>query len=192
MIATLSGRVADLGQDSAVIDIGGVGLQVFMPAPQLDALAVGEIVSLHTYLAVREDSLTLYGFADPEGKQYFSLLIGVNGIGPKLALTILSTINPETIRRAVQTEAVEVLNRVPGVGKKTAQKILFHLQDRIEIVDGLEPIAAMDDSDTEVLGALVALGYSVVEAQSALQSIPKDTPDDIEIRLRAALQYFST
>jgi len=192
MIATLSGRVADLDKDSAIIDVGGVGLQVYIPASQLDAVHIGEIVSLHTYLVVRQDSLTLYGFANAEGKQYFSLLIGVNGIGPRLALTILSTITPEIIRRAVLTEQGDILNRVPGIGKKTAQKIVFHLQDRIEAVDGLEPIAAMDNIDTEVLEALVALGYSVVEAQSALQSIPKDTPQDVETRLRAALQNFST
>jgi len=192
MIATLSGRVADLDKDSAIIDVGGVGLQVYIPASQLDAVHIGEIVSLHTYLVVRQDSLTLYGFANAEGKQYFSLLIGVNGIGPRLALTILSTITPEIIRRAVLTEQGDILNRVPGIGKKTAQKIIFHLQDRIEAVDGLEPIAAMDNIDTEVLEALVALGYSVVEAQSALQSIPKDTPQNVETRLRAALQYFTT
>jgi len=191
MIATLSGRVAELSQDSAIIEIGGVGLQVYIPVPQLEVIHIGEAVSLHTYLAVREDSLTLYGFANAEEKQYFSLLIGVNGIGPRLALTILSTITPEIIRRAVQTEQIDVLNRVPGIGKKTAQKILFHLQDRIEFIDGLDPIAAMDDTDTEVLEALVALGYSVVEAQTALQSIPKDTPKDVETRLRVALQNFS-
>ena len=89
------------------------------------------------------------------------------------------------------TEQTDVFHRVPGIGKKTAQKIIFYLQDRIESVDDLEPLAVMDDADTEVLEALVALGYSVVEAGAAVQSIPKDTPEDVEIRLRAALQNIS-
>ncbi|MBE9524080.1 MAG: Holliday junction branch migration protein RuvA [Chloroflexi bacterium] len=191
MIATISGRVADLGQDNATIDIGGVGLQIFIPAPQLDAMKTGEMVSLYTFLAVREDSLTLYGFGDAEGKKYFILLTAVNGIGPKLALTILSTLNPEAIRHAVLTEQTDVFHRVPGIGKKTAQKIIFYLQDRIGSIDDLEPLAVMNVADTEVMEALVALGYSVVEAGTALQSIPKDTPDDVETRLRVALQNLS-
>ncbi len=192
MIATISGRVAELSKDNATIEVGGIGLQIYIPWPQLDAMHIGEIVSLYTFLAVREDSLTLYGFADAEGKQYFSLLIGVNGVGPKLALTILSTLNPDVIRHAVINEQLETFQRVPGIGKKTAQKILFHLSDRIEAGDGLKSLTVMDDTDSEVLEALVALGYSVVEAGTALQSIPKGTPEDVEIRLRAALQYFTT
>ena len=191
MIATISGRVTEISQDSAIINVGGVGLQLFIPAPQLDAMNTGEIVSLYTYLAVREDSLTLYGFGDTEGKKYFSMLTAVNGIGPKLALTILSTLNPDAIRRAVLTEQTEIFHRVPGIGKKTAQKIIFYLQDRIESGDGLEPFAVMDDADNEVLEALVSLGYSVVEAGTALQSIPKETPKDVETRLRVALQNLS-
>jgi len=175
MIATISGRVSELSKDNATIEVGGIGLQIYIPWPQLDVMHIGEIVSLYTFLAVREDSLTLYGFADAEGKQYFSLLIGVNGVGPKLALTILSTLNPEVIRHAVINEQLETF-----------------LSDRIEAGDGLKSLTVMDDTDSEVLEALVALGYSVVEAGTALQSIPKGTPEDVEIRLRAALQNFTT
>ena len=95
------------------------------------------------------------------------------------------------IRRAVFSEQPEVFTRVPGIGKKGSQKILLHLQDRIKAADGLEPVAAIDDTDTQVLEALIALGYSVVEAQAALQTIPRDAPDDVETRIRLALQYFS-
>jgi Holliday junction DNA helicase RuvA len=191
MIASVNGRVADKGDAYAVIEVGGIGFQVFIPSPHIDELRVGETVFFHTYLVVREDSLTLYGFATAEEREFFTLLIGVSGIGPKIALATLSTLNPDAIRRAIFSEQPEIFTRVPGIGKKGAQKIALHLQDRIEAVDGLEPVAAMDDTDTQVLEALVALGYSVVEAQAALQTIPKDAPDDIETRIRLALQYFS-
>ena len=140
---------------------------------------------------MREDALTLYGFENRDEREIFVLLLQVNGVGPKLALTVLSTLSPDAVRRAIFHEQPEVFNRVPGVGKKTAQKILLQLQDRIPAVAGMEPMPAFSDVDTEVLSALTALGYSVVEAQAALQSIPRDTPQDIELRLRAALQYFS-
>jgi Holliday junction DNA helicase RuvA len=135
--------------------------------------------------------LALYGFETSDARELFTLLLSVDGIGPRLALAVLSTLNPETIRRAVFNEQAEVFNRVPGVGKKTAQKILLSLQDRITGVEGLAPLAAMSDADSEALSALIGLGYSVVEAQAALQSIPRDAPPDVETRLRLALQYFS-
>ena len=133
----------------------------------------------------------MYGFDSIEGREYFVLLLGVSGIGPRLAVTILSSLTPEAIRRAIVTDQSEVFQRVPGVGKKTAQKIVFSLQDKITKEDGFEPLAAMSEVDSEVLSALIALGYSVVEAQAALQSIPKDAPEDVEQRLRLALAYFS-
>jgi len=191
MIASLNGRVADKGVDFAIVEVGGVGLQVFVPNPFIDQMRVGEKVYLHTRLVVREDALTLYGFSTAEEREYFDLLIGVSGVGPRLALAILSTLSPDAIRRAVFSEQAEIFVRVPGIGKKSAQKILLHLQGRIKEVDGLAPVAAMDDIDTQVFEALVALGYSVVEAQAALQAIPRDAPDDVETRIRLALQYFS-
>ena len=191
MIASLNGRVADLSSDSIVVQVGGVGLQVFVPIQLREKLRVGENLQLYTYLAVREDALTLYGFSSMEEREFFTLLLGVSGIGPKLALASISTLNPDAIRRAVITEQAEVFTRIPGVGKKTSQRILIHLQDKVKSVDGFEPIAAMDDTDTQVFEALVALGYSVVEAQAALQNIPRETPDDVETRIRLALQYFS-
>lgn len=191
MIASLSGRVQEVNADNAVIEVGGVGLLVFVPAPVRDNLHQGETVFLNTHLVVREDALTLYGFDTREGRDFFILLLGVNGIGPKLALSVLSTLNPDAIRRAVFHEQDEVFARVPGVGKKTAQKILLHLQDRVPMAAGLEPVAAMSDVDAEVMNALVTLGYSIVEAQGALQSIPRDAPQEVETRLRLALQYFA-
>lgn len=191
MIASLSGRITDLTADSVVIEVGGIGIQVFVTHRFRDGLRVGEKVYLHTYLAVREDSLTLFGFETVEEKEFFVLLLGVNGVGTRLALAGISTLTPDAIRRAVFTEQADVFSRIPGIGKKTAQKMLLHLQDKIKAVDGFEPVAAMDDTDTQVLEALVVLGYSVVEAQAALQNIPKDAPEDVETRIRLALQYFS-
>jgi Holliday junction DNA helicase RuvA len=191
LIASLSGRVQDAGADFLVVEVGGIGIQVYVPAPIRDQTRIGENLFLHTQLIVREDSLTLYGFETREGREYFNMLLTVNGVGPRLALSILSTLHPDAIRRAVFHEQPEIFNRVPGVGKKTAQKILLQLQDKVTTDIGLEPVTAISDVDGEVLGALTALGYSVVEAQAALQSIPRDTPQDVEVRLRQALQYFS-
>lgn len=191
MISSINGRVAESNMDSLVVEVGGVGLAVFAPPDLCQRSEVGKVVSLQTYLVVRENELTLYGFSTREEREYFSLLLGVNGVGPRLALAVLSTLNPNAIRRAVFAEQPEVFNRVSGVGKTTAQKILLHLKNKIKDVDGLEAAAAMDDLDTEVIGALTALGYSIVEAQAALQSIPRDAPRDVEERLRLALAYFS-
>lgn len=192
MIATISGRILELYPDGVVIDVGGIGFLVNVPASVRDQARPGEAIFLHTYLVVREDALTLFGFDSREGREFFTLLLTVNGVGPRLALSILSTLTPDAIRRAVFHEQAEIFSRVPGVGKKTAQKILLQLQDRITPDIGLEPVAAMSDVDTEVIGALTSLGYSVVEAQAALQSISRDTPRDVENMLRAALQYFSS
>ncbi|GAB4579172.1 MAG: Holliday junction branch migration protein RuvA [Anaerolineales bacterium] len=191
MIATLHGKVAYKDKESLILELGGVGLQVHIPAPLRDRTAPGDSATLFTYLVVRETELTLYGFETREEKEFFELLLGVSGVGPKTALSVLSTLNPDAIRRAVFQEQPEVLARVPGLGKKTAQKVLLHLQDKIKAVDTLTPVAMMTDTDTEVLEALTTLGYSVIEAQAALQAIPRDAPQDVETRLRLALQYFS-
>jgi holliday junction DNA helicase RuvA len=191
MIASISGKVVHVEQGSVVVEVGGVGFLIHIPTPISDQLEPGEAIFLHTQLIVRQDALALYGFDSLEGREFFNLLLGVNGIGPRMALSMLSTLTPDAIRRAVFNEQADVFSLVPGVGKKTAQKILLSLQDRVSAVEGLAPIAAMSDVDSEVLTALTSLGYSVVEAQSALQSIPKDAPLDVESRLRIALQYFS-
>jgi Holliday junction DNA helicase RuvA len=118
------------------------------------------------------------------------MLLGVDGVGPKVALSVLSSMTLDAIQRAVFAEEADVLSRVPGVGRKTAQKMALHLKDKLKPTDALSRVASMSDTDGEVLAALTALGYSVIEAQTAIQSIPKDAPDDVEERLRIALQYF--
>ena len=191
MIAVLNGRVLETYPDSLIIGVGGVGLQVFVPGPLRDRLHPGDEIFLHTYLVVRQDALSLYGFETREERELYLLLLSVDGIGPKSALAVLSTLSPDAIRRAIFHEQPEVFTRVPGVGKKTAQKILLQLQDRIPAISGLETVLTISDVDSEVLGALTALGYSVVEAQAAIQVIPRDAPEDVETRLRLALQSLS-
>ncbi len=192
MIASLKGIIAAVENDSIVLEVGGVGFQVYVPAPVKDKLQVGDVIFLYTRLIIREENWSLCGFETKESREYFNLLMGVNGIGVRLAILILSALSPDSIRRAVFNEQADIFCRVPGIGRKTAQKILLYLQDRIPSTDTLAPIALMSDVDSEVLAALTTLGYSVVEAQAALQYIPHDTPQDIEMRLRQALQYFTS
>jgi Holliday junction DNA helicase RuvA len=146
---------------------------------------------LYTHLVVREDAWNLYGFETKADRDLFNLLLGTDGVGPRTALAVMSSVTMDVIQRAVFGEDADLLGRVPGVGKKTAQKIVLYLHDRLKPVDTLSAVAAMSDADSEVLAALTALGYSVVEAQTAIQSIPKDAPKDVEERLRLALQQFT-
>ena len=190
MIATLRGEIAQIEENALILEVGGVGLRVFVPAPVRTRAKVGEILLFYTHLVVREDALTLYGFESQAERELFNILLGVDGVGPKVALSVLSTMTIDSIQRAVFAEEADLLSRVPGVGKKTAQKMALHLKDKLKPMDALATVAAMTDKDSEVLAALTALGYSVVEAQSAIQSLPKDAPDDTEERLRLALQYF--
>jgi holliday junction DNA helicase RuvA len=192
MIASLNGEVSEISSDSLVIRLGGVGFRVYVPAPMRNRVHLGEIIDLHTYLVVREDALTLFGFENSEERDFFILLLGVNGIGPRTSLAVLSTLSPDAIRRAVSSEQSDIFSRVPGVGKKTAQKILLHLQGRIHIDSSMGTVASVNEVDAELIAALTGLGYSIVEAQTALQAIPKDSPEDLETRLRLALQFFST
>jgi len=191
MIATLRGEIIQVEEHAFIVEVGGVGLRVFVPAPLRAHLHVGEGISLYTHLVVREDALTLYGFESQSERELFSLLLGVDGVGPKVSLAVLSTLSLDSIQHAVMAEQSEVLGRVPGVGKKTAQKIVLYLHDRLKPSDVLTKLAALSDRDGEVLAALTALGYSVVEAQTAIQSLPKDAPAEVEERLRLALQYFT-
>ena len=190
MIATLRGEITQIEDNALTVEIGGVGLRVFVPAPLRGRMKVGEAVLLYTHLVVREDALTLYGFETQADRQLFDMLLGVDGVGPKVSLAVLSTLTVETVQRAVFTEESDILGRVPGVGKRTAQKIILYLHDKIKPSDALAQVAVMSDRDGEVLAALTALGYSVVEAQTAIQSLPKDAPGDVEERLRMALTYF--
>jgi len=190
MIASLRGEITQIEDNALIIEVGGVGLRVAVPKPLLSKFSTGEIVLLQTHLVVRENDLALYGFETSGDRQLFLTLLGVDGVGPKLALSVLSSMTLDAVQRAVFSEEPDLLSRVPGVGKKTAQKLQLFLKDRLKPASGLEKFASMSDTDSEVLAALTTLGYSVIEAQTALQSLPKDAPDEVEEKLRLALGYF--
>jgi Holliday junction DNA helicase RuvA len=191
MIASISGTLHGIRDQSVVVLVGGVGFEVFVPTNVFNTYAeIGQPIDLATRLVVREDSLTLFGFLLEEERQVFELLLGVSGIGPRLSLAVLSTLSLDVLASAVQRDEPEVIARVPGVGKKTAQKIVLELKGKLLLGDVPAELAAISDTDTEVIAALTSLGYSIVEAQAALQSIPRDTPDEIEERVRMALAYF--
>ena len=190
MIATLRGEISQKEEDALIVEVGGVGLRVHVPATLFQQMNVGESTFFYTHFVVREDAMSLYGFETQADRDIYVLLLGVNRVGPKLALAVLSSLSLDTIKRAVFNEEFELLNRVPGVGKKTAQGIILSLQGKLKPMDALEQVAAMTDTDGEVLAALTALGYSVIEAQTAIQAIPKDAPQEVEERLRLALGYF--
>jgi Holliday junction DNA helicase RuvA len=191
MIASVKGRVATVGRDYLVVDVGGVGLKVHVPASQLAQTNPGRPVELFTHLHVRETELALYGCASEEELALFELLLGVAGVGPRVALAILSKMPADSLRLAIAQEQVELLARVPGIGPKTAKKIVFHLKDKVQAEMGVTITPVLSEADAEVIAALTSLGYSVVEAQAAVQSLPRDEELGIEERVRLALMYLA-
>ncbi len=190
MIASLQGKVATTLNDHLIIVVGGIGYKVFVPHSVLENALDTEIL-LNTSLIVREDSLTLFGFSTTAERGFFETLLSITGVGPKLALAILSSLSMDSLRNAVVSDRPEILTRVPGIGKKTAQKILFELKDKLKTGLDDAPSVAFDDINTDVIDTLVALGYSIIEAQTAVQALPSDAPQSIEERVRLALQYFA-
>jgi len=191
MIASLQGQVIQIGEDNLVVEVGGIGYLVYVTEFLVQSQRRGEAVSLLTHLVVREDSLTLFGFQEQEEVSLFQELIRVNGVGPRLALETLSTHNPDVIKRAVLNKQEEIFAQVSGIGKKTAQKILLTLEDRISFTDAMVISPETAGINAEVQQALVTLGYSVLEAQAALQTLPDDAPMNLETRLTIALRFFS-
>jgi Holliday junction DNA helicase RuvA len=191
MISSIKGEIKEKGEGSLVVEIGGLGFKVFTPQRVSAAVTLGEHISLFTYLVVREDNLSLYGFEDREERELFQQLLKVNGIGPRIALAILSTLSVDNIYQAVIEEKPQLFNQVPGIGSKTSQKLVLMLHDRLKESGHVGVLSGFRDIHMELLDALTGLGYSVVEAQAAIQSLPKDAPDEVEEQLRMALQYFS-
>jgi Holliday junction DNA helicase RuvA len=198
MIASVHGRVAALGPDGAVVEIGGVGLAVSCSPGTLARLRVGDEARLATSLVVREDSLTLYGFSDDDERGLFELLQTANGVGPKLAQTILGVYPPREIRRAIATSDHATLVKVPGIGRKGAEKIVIELRDRIGAIDGdaigglseLAGVTAIAPWKDQVLHALAGLGFSGKEAAEAIDTVAADSGDNPEVAviLRRTIQ----
>lgn len=187
MITSLRGPVLQTGDNWVVIEAGGLGFKVSVPVPLAARARAGQTLALFTHLQVREDALALFGFETAEQLAFFELLLGISGIGPKVALSLLSHFSADALRAAVARGAPEQLSGIPGVGRKTAEKIIFHLKDKLGVEAGAR-MPGWNESDTEVIAALTALGYNLVEAQAALQRLPPDAPADTESRLRLALQ----
>ncbi len=188
MIGSITGTVAQKGTRSLTIDVHGVGFCVFVPSDTLLANALGSPVSLLTHLAVREDALELYGFSDSESLRLFTLLIGIPGIGPKSALAILSLASPAALSRAVHDNDLAYLTKVSGIGKKSAEKIILELRDKLMKDENAITGSA---TDTDVLEALRSLGYSLNESREALKHIPVECIET-SARIREALRYLST
>lgn len=191
MIANIQGQIFQFGEDFLIVEVGGIGYQVFVTNFLVHSMRRGENVSLYTHLVVREDSLTLFGFQEQEEVTLFKQLIKVNGVGPRLALETLSTHSPDIIKRAVLNKQEEIFSQVAGIGKKTSQKILLTLEDRITFSDEMVISPESMGLNAEIQEALMTLGYSVLEAQAAIQTIADDAPKDLEKRLTIALRFFS-
>jgi Holliday junction DNA helicase RuvA len=198
VIAFVNGRVASAGPDGAVIEVGGVGLSVLCTPGTIAGLRVGDAARVSTSLVVREDSLTLYGFADDDERTVFELLQTASGVGPRLALAMLAVHTPNGLRRAVTTEDFNALTRVPGIGKKGAQRIVLELKDRLGApLDDESPVPAFraDPWRTQVHAGLTNLGWPGRDADAAVDAVAaeidgQDVPD-VAVLLRLAMRKLS-
>ena len=192
MIASVRGVVQDIETGYLVIEIGGIGVRVAVPESILDeTVAIGVELQLWTQLILRQDSLSLYGFADSEQLYIFDLLLGAPGVGPKVAMAIISGMSVDGLRHAITSDQPELLSRVPGIGIKTARKIGFYLKDKIDDKQMSVKDGTFNTVDVELLEALTTLGYSVAEAQNAIQDTDVDSADNLEDRIVLALRYLS-
>jgi holliday junction DNA helicase RuvA len=203
MIASVRGTVTAIGPDTAVVEMGGFGIAVSCSPGTLARLRVGEQGRLATSLVVREDSLTLFGFADDDERALFELLQTANGVGPRLAQTILAVLVPREVRRAVATSDIATLTQVPGIGRKSAERIVLELRDRIGSIDGADSpaattvtlggaVTATSPWRDQVGHALAGLGFTGKEAAAAIDTVAADLPDgdspDVAVVLRRSIQ----
>lgn len=198
MISYLRGEIAAYEEDKVIIDVGGVGYGVFMSGRAMGLMpALGTEVKIHTYLNVKEDAMQLYGFLTRDELNVFRLLIGVNGIGPKGGLGILSALSPDDLRFAVMSNDIKAICAAPGIGKKTAEKMILELKDKLRLEDALEHSASVmsgsvnyhNEVQSEAVQALVALGYGNTEALKAVKQVEFEENMEVEDVLRQALKY---
>ena len=203
MISYIRGELCDIEEQKAIVDVNGVGYDIYMPQQALSLLPpMGQQVKIHTYLNIREDAMQLFGFLTKEDLNVFRLLIGVNGIGPKAGLNILSCLSPDELRFAVLSGDAKAISATPGIGKKTAEKLILELKDKLNIEDMLEHAAHGGDSEdlasgtdtasntmqAEAVQALTALGYGSAES---LRAVKKSSPEcsSVEDILKEALKF---
>ncbi len=198
MIAFIKGRLEEKGESGIVLEREGIGYEISVPMnEQMDRLYEGQELKIYTYLYVREDALALYGFLEKDDLEMFRLLLGVNGVGPKAALGILTAVTADELRFAVLSEDVKTISRAPGIGKKTAQKLILDLKDKVKLQDAFErklehgaaqADTAFADARKEAAEALTALGYGSTEALRAVRKVDGWEQMDVETLLKAALK----
>lgn len=198
MISYIRGELVSIEDDKVIVDVNGVGFGIFMPAQSMNLLpSIGEEVKLHTYMNVREDAMQLYGFFTRDDLQVFKLVIGVSGIGPKGGLGILSKLSADELRFAVMAHDVKTISSSPGIGKKTAEKLIIELKDKLSIEDVLtreeESVTtvsghASNQIQAEAVQALVALGYGNSEALKAVKKVSVSEDTSVEDVLKQALK----
>ena len=188
MIAGIEGKLISKSATGAVIKVSGVSFHVQMPSSTMSSLGnIGSTVSLYTNMQVREDSITLYGFATAEEEETFRILLTVTGVGPKVALSVLSAMNPGQLALAISSGNADMLCHIPGVGKKTASRLLLELKDKME---GIAAGTATPESN-DLTAALLGLGYSPTEVAAAIAALPNKPDMPLEEKIRLALQHFS-
>ena len=189
MIASLSGKLESLNSESAIINAGGVGFRAYMPTSVLSRLGnPGDEVKVYTHMHVREDNISLFGFLTAEELWLFETLLGVTGLGPKLSLAMLSALTPDQITMAIATGSIDMLDMIPGIGKKVASRIILELKDKIGAGLAITPTEETKEN-TDVLAALTSLGYSASEAVRAVANLPADQELKLEEKVKLALQY---
>ena len=191
MISSLHGKLESLGSDWAIVNVNGIGFQVYTPTSTLSTLGTaGDDVKLYTHLHLREDNVTLYGFGSTEELWLFETLIGVSGLGPRLALAMLSAMNVDQLTMAIATGSTELLTTVPGIGKKVADRLILELKDKIGAGWVITPATQLAQENIDVLTALTSLGYSAAEATKAVATLPPNQNLSLEDKIRLALGYF--
>jgi Holliday junction DNA helicase RuvA len=190
MIASLKGIVDSIGADWMVMDVNGVGYRVSVPTSVLsEGGVIGREIKLFTHMHVREDEMTLYGFASADDLRLFDTLLTVSGLGPKTALGMLSAMSSDQLTMAIASASVEMLTSIPGIGKKTADRIILELRDKVGAIAAVSPAAQMTQENADVVSALTGLGYSVAEASRAVAALPSGKKLGVEERVKLALQY---
>ncbi|MFC9436629.1 Holliday junction branch migration protein RuvA [Nocardia sp. NPDC057030] len=194
MIASVRGEVLEIALDHTVIEAAGIGYRLNVTPATLSTLTRGEETRLYTAMIVREDSMTLFGFADTEARDLFGLLQTVSGVGPRLAMAVLAVLEPEALRKALAESNVAALTRVPGIGKRGAERMVVELRDKVNLVPvqsgppGSTPTPVITPVREQVVEALTGLGFPVKQAEQAIDSVLAEQPAaDTSVGLRAAL-----
>lgn len=202
MIAFVRGVVVEMTETSVILEAGNIGYEIYMTGTAMaKSIYIGMEIKIYTYFHVREDAMQLYGFLSRDDLDMFKMLLGVNGIGPKAALGVLAGLSADELRFAVLSEDVKTISKAPGIGKKTAQKLILELKDKLKLQDAFEKklshsmenaeeAAALQDGKKEAVEALTALGYSGTEAFRAVQQVTGVDMTNVEEILKAALKNF--